>query len=606
MTDIPTKTLPDPSGIDVSVVIPVYNCEKYLHETIGSVRAQDMHAGSVEIVAVDDGSTDDSLNILNELAAVGNDLRVYSIPNSGSAAAPRNVGLEQARGRYVFFLDADDKFSSKALSRLTHVADNTGSGVVLGKMGLFGENRAGSVPSTAFGRTLLAVDFVESKAHSTLGAWKLFRRSILMDYDIRFPLGYKIGEDQPFTMKAYLHSPHISILTDQVYYWLRGRDDGTNITAIGQPPRKHLSRILTLIQTIVDNTEPGERRDQLLRRPIVGSSGVTSVFGRKMLPAHTRVEREEMLAEFREVVTPLWNPRIRERGTIASQILVDLAVRGDLDGIETISQFLLEKMPIPVTHDSDRGQFVYAPSKGESIGDLKIKPEATLETISSVGRCLKVRGEIGIPGADVAPDSAKLIFRHCKLGTKVVLNLDVTRTYTRSFGTRARFSAKIDSSKLNDSGVWEAAIKANWSSTVFRQPFGGLRSNALKTSPLLIGDPTEAIAFFTRNERLAIDVGPTEKHLDPVDSSELRIIDDFQVGRSVVLVLNGAIDNLGTASISTENSSKVKPAELVIHSSSQASIVVPRSLTKRQGWTIQLTDKVGNIVVVQPPDVISC
>lgn len=341
MTDIPATKLPESGSVDVSVVIPVYNCEKYLHETIGSVRAQDMPAGAIEIVAVDDGSTDSSLKILHELAEVGNDLRVYSIPNSGSAAAPRNVGLEHARGRYVFFLDADDKFSPDALSRLICVADDTGSGVVLAKMGLFGDKRSGNVPAAAFGRTLLAVDFIEAKAHSTLGAWKLFRRSILVDNDIRFPLGYKIGEDQPFTMKAYLHSPHISIMADRVYYWLRGRDDGTNITSSGQPPRKHLMRILTLIQTILDNTEPGERRDHLLRRPLIGTAGVTSVFGKKMLPAHDRVEREEMLTEFREIVAPLWSPQIRDHGPQESQLLIDLAVRGDLDGIERVSRILL-------------------------------------------------------------------------------------------------------------------------------------------------------------------------------------------------------------------------------------------------------------------------
>lgn len=90
MTELPAKTVPNPTGIDVSVVIPVYNCEKYIQETVESVRAQDMHAGSLEIIAVDDGSTDDSLNILNKLAADCTDLHVHSTPNSGSAAAPRN------------------------------------------------------------------------------------------------------------------------------------------------------------------------------------------------------------------------------------------------------------------------------------------------------------------------------------------------------------------------------------------------------------------------------------------------------------------------------------------------------------------------------------
>ena len=594
-----TTSTDDEPQVDVSVVIPVFNCERYLEETVGSVRAQDIGEGRYEIIAVDDGSTDGSLETLHRLANGESDLRVFSIPNSGSAAAPRNQGVDKAHGRYIFFLDADDKLAPDTLRKTVTTADETGSGVVLCKMGEFGAGkRAGNVPSAAFGATKFAVDFVESRASSTLGALKLFRSSIIKEHNVRFPLGFVVGEDQAFTMQAYLHSPHVSILADKVYYWARGRGDGTNVTSTGQPPRKHLKRILTLIRTIVDNTEPGELRDRLLRRPIIGSSGVTSVFGKKMLPAHDRLEREAMLKEFRDLVTPLWNPSIRDHGLPVSQILVDLAIRNDLDEIETVSQLLLEKKPLPLTFDSDRNQFVYVPDTGAPIGDLRIKPEATLETISSVGRSLKIRGEIGIPGVEVASDSAQLIFRHRKLGTKVVFKLDVSRTYSRSFGVRARFTSIVDLTKFNDSGVWEAIIKASWSSVVLRQPFGELRSNALETSPILVGDPTEAIAFFTRNETLAVDIGPTENHLDPVTSSEIQIIDNFQVGRSAVLVLNGPCEHLDSASIRANGTAKEKPAKLFIHSTTHASIVASRSLTKRQGWALRLTDKEGNVVTL--------
>ncbi|WP_432789573.1 glycosyltransferase family 2 protein [Brevibacterium sp. K11IcPPYGO002] len=600
----PTAITTDEPQVDVSVVIPVYNCERYLDETIGSVRDQDIGDGRYEIIAVDDGSTDGSLDTLDRLAVGESDLRVFSIPNSGSAAAPRNLGVDEARGRYIFFLDADDKLAPDTLRRTVNTADETESGVVLCKMGEFGAGkRAGNVPSAAFGATKFAVDFIESRAASTLGALKLFRTSIIKEHNVRFPLGFVVGEDQAFTMQAYLHSPHVSILADKVYYWARGRGDGTNVTSAGQPPRKHLKRILTLIRTIVDNTEPSELRDKLLRRPIVGSAGVISVFGKKMLPAHNRTEREAMLNEFRDLVEPLWNPAIRDHGLPVSQILVDLAIRNDLDEIESVSRLLLDKRPLPLTLDRDHKQFVYHPSKGGPIGDLNIKPEPTLETISSVGRSLKIRGEIGIPGVNAAPDSAQLIFRNRKLGTKVIFKLNVSRSYSRSFGVWARFSTRVDSSKFNDSGVWEAIIKASWSSVVFRQPFGELRSKALNSSPLLIGDPIEAIAFFTRNDILAVDIGPTEKHLDPVKSSELQIIDHFQVGRSAVLVLNGRCEHLATASIRLSGNAKEKPAELVLHSTSQASIVVSRTLTKRQGWALQLTDKAGNEITVPSIDV---
>ncbi|WP_181272997.1 glycosyltransferase family 2 protein [Brevibacterium oceani] len=597
MTTSPTtalKNFDELQPVDVSVVIPVYNCERYLRETISSAREHDMPRGSVEIIAVDDGSTDSSLQILTDLAESENDLQVYSISNSGSAAAPRNYGLKRAQGRYVFFLDADDKLSPDALSRMTTVADDTGSGVVLGKMGLFGQKRAGDIPSTAFGRTLFATDFIESKAHSTLGSWKLFRRSILVEHDIWFPLGYKIGEDQPFTMKAYLNSPHVSILADKIYYWIRGRDDGTNITTTGQPPSQHLKRITTLIQAIVENTEPGERRDQLLRRPIIGSAGVTSVFGKKMLPAHDRAEREAMLREFQEVVAPLWTASVRDRGLPESQILVDLGVRNDIDGVEAVSRLLAEKKPIPLTLDDDRTQLIYHPHKGSSIGKLRVRLQQNLESITSVGKTAVIRGEVGIFGLDEVPDSAQLIFQHRKLETKVVSKLDISRTYARGLGAQVRFTAKFSPSKLTDSGIWDAFIKVKWGQLVARERFGESRSAGLDTSPLLIGDPTEAVVFFAKSNGLAIDIGPTEKHLNPVKRDEIQVMDQFEVGRFIVLVVNGPVANMASASFRRESSRTDKPAELVVHSTTHASVVVPRSAVRRRSFVVELTDKEGN------------
>ncbi|MGM0699942.1 MAG: glycosyltransferase family 2 protein [Actinomycetota bacterium] len=587
--------------VDVSVVIPVYNCARYLDETIDSVRNQDISPGSYEIIAVDDGSTDDSLLTLERLAASSSDMRVFSIPNSGSAAAPRNRGLDEVRGRYVFFLDADDKLEPDTLRQVVKVADETGSGVILCKMAEFGAGkRAGNVPSTAFGSTKLAVDFVESRAVSTLGALKLFRTSIVKEHDIRFPLGFVIGEDQAFTMRAYLHSPHVSILADKVYYWARGRGDGTNVTSTGQSPRKHLMRILTLARTIVENTEPGELRDKLLRRPIVGAAGVKSVFGEKMLHAHDRAEREAMVKEFREVVAPLWKTSIREHGVLESQILVDLAVRGDVDEIDTVSRLLADKKPVPLRLDSERGQLIYEPRQGADLGDLRIRLDQSLESLTTTADALTIRGEFGVAGLDRAPDSAQFIFRHRKLGTKVTSKIDISRTYTRSFGTRVRFSTDVQISKLADSGIWELFIKAKWSSMVVRERLGIARAAGLDTAPLLIGDPVEGVVFFDQSDGLSVDLGPTEKHLDPIKRHELHVVDQFEVGRSVVFVISGPVSNMKAASYQADNKPRSKPARLIVHSTDQASIILPRSAARRPNSTIELTDAEGNSVDIVP------
>jgi len=89
----------------VTVVTPAYNVARYLHETVGSVLRQTFSA--LELVIVDDGSTDDTLAVARRLAATDARIRVVATPNGGPASA-RNTALRSARGEFVALLDSDD------------------------------------------------------------------------------------------------------------------------------------------------------------------------------------------------------------------------------------------------------------------------------------------------------------------------------------------------------------------------------------------------------------------------------------------------------------------------------------------------------------------
>ena len=90
---------------EISVIIPVYNKRKYIETTLRSVLEQSFR--DLEVIAVNDGSTDESLVVLNQMAEVDQRVRVIDIPNGGVSNA-RNVGLACARGQWIQFLDADD------------------------------------------------------------------------------------------------------------------------------------------------------------------------------------------------------------------------------------------------------------------------------------------------------------------------------------------------------------------------------------------------------------------------------------------------------------------------------------------------------------------
>ena len=99
----------------LSVIIPAYNCEKTVRKCIDSIINQNMDR--IEIIAVDDGSADNTLEVLESIAVIHNTVKIIRQKNSGVSAA-RNKGLENATGKYVMFVDSDDKLVSHSLKKV--------------------------------------------------------------------------------------------------------------------------------------------------------------------------------------------------------------------------------------------------------------------------------------------------------------------------------------------------------------------------------------------------------------------------------------------------------------------------------------------------------
>jgi glycosyltransferase involved in cell wall biosynthesis len=118
---------------DVSLVVPVYNTMPYLSECLDSLVAQTIGLDRMQIVTVDDGSTDGSGPELDRYAQrYPGVFTVIHQANSGGPAGPCNRALDVATGRYVFFVGADDHLGPEAMQRLVAAADEYGSDVVLG------------------------------------------------------------------------------------------------------------------------------------------------------------------------------------------------------------------------------------------------------------------------------------------------------------------------------------------------------------------------------------------------------------------------------------------------------------------------------------------
>ena len=112
----------------VSVIIPVYNVEKYLGPCLDSILGQTLN--NIEVICVDDGSTDRSLEILREYEKRDARVKVLTQPNTNAGAA-RNKGIQQARGEYLSFLDSDDHFDPTMLEKCAARMDQDRSDVLV-------------------------------------------------------------------------------------------------------------------------------------------------------------------------------------------------------------------------------------------------------------------------------------------------------------------------------------------------------------------------------------------------------------------------------------------------------------------------------------------
>ena len=249
---------------DVTVVVAVYNTMPYLVECLDSLVSQSIGASRLEVVAVDDGSTDESGKVLDEYAANHPDVfRVIHQENSGGPASPSNKALDVATGRYVYFLGSDDYLGQEALERMVAFADEHGSDVVIGKM--VGVNGRGVHQGMYKDGNIVDLDPYGPRLRWAIANTKLFRREHVEGLGLRYREDMPFGSDQPYTLTACVHAKRISVLADYTCYYAVQREDRSNIS-YRTPYEDRVWNIGQMMQTVADLVPPGPARDTILTR----------------------------------------------------------------------------------------------------------------------------------------------------------------------------------------------------------------------------------------------------------------------------------------------------------------------------------------------------
>jgi glycosyltransferase involved in cell wall biosynthesis len=211
----------------ISVVVPVYNAARTVLDSVSSVL--DHTRAALELICVDDGSTDASAEILAALAA--SDDRVVLIRsacNQGPGAA-RNLGIDAASGDYVFFLDADDSVPPGALDALLAAARETGCELAIGNLSWLrrAEQATATPPLAGTGKVGTAHVFDSTWLQSVPGCHccNLYRRQLLEKHGIRYPGDLSIGEDQLFQATAFVMAQTVATLDEVVYVYHHYRNE---------------------------------------------------------------------------------------------------------------------------------------------------------------------------------------------------------------------------------------------------------------------------------------------------------------------------------------------------------------------------------------------
>ncbi|MGL5647808.1 MAG: glycosyltransferase family 2 protein [Clostridium sp.] len=207
------------NSIKVSIIIPIYNTEKYLRETINSILNNSFQ--EFEIICIDDGSIDRSLEILSEFKKIDNRIRVYTKENNGPSKT-RNLGLDKAIGKYIVFMDSDDILPKDSLISRYEAIEKSNSDIVIGGTNRFNEEKEWRMEKHYLeeGEKDISKDF---KLLRNLGPCnKIYKSSILSE--IRFNENLNYAEDVSFVLEALVKSKKIYTI-DKLVYKYRDRND---------------------------------------------------------------------------------------------------------------------------------------------------------------------------------------------------------------------------------------------------------------------------------------------------------------------------------------------------------------------------------------------
>ncbi len=218
----------------VSVIIPYHNVEKYISQCLDSVVNQTL--GDIEIICINDASSDNSENIVSEYASKDFRIKMLSTPKMSGQGYARNMGLKIATGEYIGFVDADDWIEREMFEKMYNRATIQNTDITMCKATLYDDKTNEYIQDEYYNlkplekytsESFSAIDTKDEILNINVVLWnKIYRREFLLSTGEMFPEGF-IYEDLPFFFGVYLKAQKINILWENLYFYRQNRKYST-------------------------------------------------------------------------------------------------------------------------------------------------------------------------------------------------------------------------------------------------------------------------------------------------------------------------------------------------------------------------------------------
>lgn len=385
-------------AILVSIVIPVYNAIPYLEACLASVAMQ-THK-NFEVIAINDGSTDLSEEVLQQHAQNDKRFHVYSQDNQGLGFT-RNRGISLSSGSYIFFLDSDDIIPPKAIHSMVEAAEKSAADYVVGKVIRFDKNRQYAPPRhVEFGlyneKKLTTLEESPELLQDSIACNKLWKRKLFTENKLAFKEG-KYYEDLSVTLKAAVLATKIQVIDEVVYRW-RIREEEF-VPSITQQQMK-LENTAHRLEALIENRQWLSATSRSQR--IIDEHDLKSLLD--VIRLHVlkfALIADEEREQWKGLVVPYlesFPTAIAEKLPTKEQLLYQLVMAKKEQDLMGLSQLLTNTETSSLVKQED-SRFVFQGNDAEYDITKFNKPKVVVETIEMREDTWQLSGKVWVPKA---------------------------------------------------------------------------------------------------------------------------------------------------------------------------------------------------------------